>query len=70
MSVALLSPTMGTTNIFVNEHEKGFYQETLTKTDVLYQWFSQETFTRETCIASTLLGVCDYFFAFGAVYVA
>jgi len=37
---------MGTTNTFVNEHEKCFYQETLTKTDVLYQWFSQETFTK------------------------
>jgi len=55
---------MGTTNTFVNEHEKGFYQETLTKTDVMIHSFSQETFTRETCIASTLLGVCDYFAAF------
>jgi len=40
---------MGTTNTYVNDHEKGFCQETLTKTDLMIHSFSQETFTRETC---------------------
>jgi len=38
---------MGTTNTYVNDHEKGFCQETLTKMKPINRMLSQETLTKQ-----------------------
>ena len=45
MSVALLSPTIGTNKILVNIAEKCFCQETLTKTASIARFVGQEILT-------------------------
>ena len=47
MRLVLLSPTNDTTNTLVNKGEKGFCQETLTKTHPLFLLGGQETLTKQ-----------------------